>query len=231
MKLAELIRRFRVLADDRKEPYFWEDEDIADWLNDAQAQAAIRGRLLPEDANPAICEVAVSAGQHTYKLHPAVYELVRTGFRPSDVGRRPCKLTLKSREWLDANYPDWRDVDDWHNTEGGTRYLVQNDTSVRIVPTPAEDGTLTIEAYRLPLKQLSIDNDSQSPEIHVAHHEHLLLWALHKAFGIPDSDAYDPGRSIKAEEGFTAYFGPMPDSNLRRITREDVAHHNEAILP
>ena len=231
MTLGDLIRRFRVLADDKEKPYFWSDEDIAEWLNDAQAQACVRGRLLPEDANPAICEVAVTAGQHTYKLHPTVYELVRTGFRPAALGGRPCKFTLVSREWLDANYPDWRDADDWSRTEGGTRYLVQNDTTVRIVPTPTEDGTLTIEAYRLPLKKLSADNDAASPEIHAAHHEHLLLWALHKAFSVPDAELIDPARAQKAEEGFTAYFGPMPDSDLRRITREDVAHHNEAILP
>ena len=134
------------------------------------------------------------------------------------------------REWLDANYPNWRDADDWYHMDGGTRYLVQNDTTLRIVPTPAEDGTLTIEAYRLPLKKLSADNDAASPEIHTAHHEHLLLWALHKAFSVPDAELIDPARAQKAEEGFTAYFGPMPDSDLRRITREDVAHYNRAVL-
>ena len=192
MNLADLIRRFRALAGDTKAPQFWKDADITDWLNDAQAQACVRGRLLSEDANPAICEVAVTAGLHPYKLHPTVYELVHTGFRPAAPGGRPCKFTLVSREWLDANYPDWRDADDWQHTRDGTRYLVQNDTTVRIVPTPGEDGTLTIEAYRLPLKKLSADNDAASPEIHVAHHEHLIQWALHKAFSVPDSEAFDP---------------------------------------
>lgn len=231
MTLADLIRRFRVLAEDKVKPYLWSDEDITDWLNDAQAQAAVRGRLLVEDANPAICEVAVVAGRHTYKLHPTVYELVRTGFRPAAAGGRPCKFSLKSREWLDANYPEWRDADDWQYTRDGQRYLVQNDTSVRIVPIPGEDGMLTIEAYRLPLKKLTADNDTASPEIHTAHHEHLIQWALHRAFGIPDSEVYDPVRAEKAERAFTAYFGPLPDSDMRRITREDVPHHNEAILP
>ena len=176
MTLGDLIRRFRVLANDKEKPYFWSDEDIADWLNDAQAQACVRGRLLPEDANPAICEVAVTAGQHTYKLHPTVYELVRTGFRPAALGGRPCKFTLVSREWLDANYPDWRDADDWSRTEGGTRYLVQNDTTVRIVPTPAEDGTLTIEAYRLPLKKLSISSASGTENALCSAHSSRCSW-------------------------------------------------------
>jgi hypothetical protein len=78
---------------------------------------------------------------------------------------------------------------------------------------------------------MTADNTLGKPEIHQAHHEHLLQWALHKAFGIPDSDGFDPGRSALAERAFTAYFGPMPDSDLRRETRSDVPHHNILILP
>lgn len=151
---------------------------------------------------------------------------------------RSCSFRLVSREWLDAKYPNWREADDWHHMDAGQRYLVQNDTSVRIVPTPAEDGVLTLEGYRLPMATMALPDPSNPgapvhdmPEIHEAHHEHLLLWALHKAFSVPDSEAFDPQRAGKAEAAFTAYFGRMPDSDMRRTTREDVVHHNEAILP
>jgi hypothetical protein len=238
MTLADLIRRFRVLADDKAAPFFWSDPDVVDWLNDAEAQACVRSRLLLEDANPDVCEVAVTAGVHTYQLHPKVYELVRTGFRPSAVGGRSCRFRLVSREWLDANYRHWREADDWHHMDGGKRYLVQNDTSVRIVPIPAEDGALTLEGYRLPMDAMALPDPANpgapvhdTPEIHAAHHEHLILWALHKAFSVPDSESFDPQRAGQAEAAFTAYFGRMPDSDMRRTTREDVAHHNEAILP
>jgi hypothetical protein len=238
MTLADLIRRFRVLAHDTAQPYFWDTANVVDWLNDAEAQACVRGRLLPEDANPAVCQVVVTAGTHTYPLHPSVYELVRVMFHPTAPGGRRSLMRLQSREWLDANYPDWREADDWHHMDGGVRYLVQNDTSVRIVPMPAEAGTLTVEAYRLPLEPMALPDPASpggpvrdTPEIHAAHHEHLVLWALHKAFSVPDSEAFDPARSEKAERGFTAYFGPLPDSDMRRTTREDVVHHNVAILP
>lgn len=238
MTLADLIRRFRVLAHDTAQPYFWDTANVVDWLNDAEAQACVRGRLLLEDANPAVCQVAVTAGVHTYPLHPKLYELVRTGFRPLAAGGRSCIFRVVSREWLDAKYPNWRDADDWHHMDAGQRYLVQNDTSVRIVPIPAEDGTLTLEGYRLPMVSMALPDPSapgapvrDKPEIHEGHHEHLLLWALHKAFSVPDSESFDAQRSAQAEAAFTAYFGPLPDSDMRRITREDVVHHNEAILP
>ena len=68
------------------------------------------------------------------------------------------------------------------------------------------------------------------PEIHQAHHEHLIQWALHRAFSVPDSELFDPDRARLAEEEFTAYFGPLPDSDMRRKTREDVQHYVRGYL-
>ncbi|RPP87255.1 hypothetical protein IPC1125_34030, partial [Pseudomonas aeruginosa] len=60
---------------------------------------------------------------------------------------------------------------------------------------------------------------------------HLVQWALHRGFSIPDMESFDPNRAALAEAAFTAYFGERPDSDLRRITREDVPHHVEAFWP
>ena len=63
MTLEDLIRRFRVLSMDNVTPPFWAAEDVIDWLNDAQAQACVRGRLIREDENPAVCQIALTPGQ------------------------------------------------------------------------------------------------------------------------------------------------------------------------
>lgn len=76
-----------------------------------------------------------------------------------------------------------------------------------------------MEVYRLPIKLLV--NDSDKPEIHEAHHAYLVHWALHRAFSKPDSDGFDPQRADTSERAFTDYFGPRPDSDLRRSTRHD----------
>ena len=215
MTLADLIRRFRVLADDTKAPQFWEDADITDWLNDAQVQACVRGRLLLEDANPAMCVIPVTAGVHSYPLHHLVYEIERIEFKATGESRSQ-HIKIKSRGWLDDNHPGWRD-------DGRcVRFAIQGETSIRLVSTPTVNGVLTIEAYRLPREAMVAEDDT--PEIHQASHEHLIQWALHKAFSVPDSEAFDPQRATKAEDAFTAYFGPLPDSDMRRITREDTPH-------
>ncbi len=202
------------------------DEVVTEWLNEGLLQACVRGRLLLEDANPAMCEIAIEAGQHTYRLHPKVYELVVARFK-ADGHSEATPLKVVSRGWLDSNVRDWRDAAQWQHM-GVKRYLVQNETSIRIVPTPAQDGLLTIEAYRLPRSPMV--DESDAPEIHEASHLMLVDWALYRAFSAPDADAFDPQRAKLSEDSFTDYFGLPVDADLRRITREDTPQTNKVYL-
>lgn len=221
MTLGDLIRRFRILAADVEQPYFWADETLTDWFNDAQEQACIRGRLIREDERPDVCRIELKPWQHTYKLHRSVYELIHVQIKPvAGPVRRLCVL---SRELMDAERPGWREND------RPASALVQDDTTLRVVGRIAPGDVLELECYRLPLRPLEDEGDT--PEIHQAHHVHLIEWALHKAYSCVDAEVFDPNRAALAERAFTSYFGPMPHSDLRRITREDVIHHVRPDFP
>ena len=222
MNLEQLTAQFRVDADDLTEPYFWNAEWIATWLTEAQAEAAIRKRLLYEASNPAVCQIAVSASAATHELHKSLFELVHLRFQATGATTSSV-LTIKAREELDRIRPGWRD-------ETGTpRHAIQDDTRITLVPRPELAGTLHIEGYRVPLKAL--ENDTDKPELHEAHHRQLVHWALHRAFSKPDSETIDPQRAAAAEAAFTRYFGPRPDSDLRRSTRSDVPQTNKVFWP
>ena len=219
MNLEQLIAQFRIDADDLVQPYLWPDEWVAPWLTEAVNEAAVRGRLIYEAADPAICEIAVTAGAATYPLHASLYELASLRFKVAGSDRSE-PVHIKAREELDRIRPGWRD-------ETGTpRHAVQDDTRITLVPRPELAGTLHIEGYRVPLKAL--ENDTDKPEIHEAHHRHLVHWALHRAFTKPDSETIDPTRAATAEAAFTRYFGPRPDADLRRSTRHDEVQTNKA---
>jgi hypothetical protein len=115
----------------------------------------------------------------------------------------------------------------WREDTKPAEYFIQDDTKIRIVGTFPEDAWVQLECYRLPL--FPMQGDADEPEIHKAHHEHLIDWALHEAYSIPDTETYDPEKARRAEADFTAYFGPLPDSDMRRMTREDVPQVNEVI--
>ena len=222
MNLEQLIQQFRVDADDLIEPHFWDAEWIAAWLTEAQAEAAVRGRLLYEAANAAVCQIAVAANTATHDLHKSLFELVHLRFQATGATTSSV-VTIKAREELDRIRPGWRD-------ETGTpRHAVQDDTRITLVPRPELAGTLHVEGYRVPLKAL--ENDTDKPELNESHHRHLVHWALHRAFSKPDADGFDATRASSAEAAFTRYFGQRPDSDLRRATRSDVPQTNKVFWP
>jgi len=222
MTLEDLIQRVRIEADDLFEPYFWSDEVITDWLNEAQEEAAIRGRLIHESDNAAVCTLKVKAGKASYPLHASLYEIDHLAFNRDGLYRvQPLKLV--SGEALDSIMPDWR------NEEGDPEYAIQGDKGLRLVPRPTDAGVVNLEGYRLPLSPMVTGSDE--PGINAAHHRHLVHWALSKAFRVPDAEVFDPQRAQNAEALFTRYFGQQTDSDLRRMTREDVQHHVEPYWP
>lgn len=220
MTLGELIARFRSASNDKVEPYFWSDKDVTQWLNDAQEEAAIRARLIHESDSASLCEIKTTAGKAVYQLKPQMYEITHASW-DEDGTRNYCLLSLTSTEALDKNDRHWRT-----RPASIPHSVIQTDRSVRIVPAPKSDGTLVIEAYRLPKSLMESQDDE--PEINQAHHRHLVSWALYKAFSVPDAEMFDPDRAqIEAAE-FARYFGIQTDSDLRRTTRHDVQHHTDA---
>lgn len=214
-----LVEQFRREADDTKAPYLWQDENVQAWLDEGEQEAAIRANLLPERVNTAICQIAVTAGAASYELHKAVLTIRHARFVAASGNKQTLKVV--SPDGMDSINPFWRD-----DSAGAPCYLVQDEQSATLVPTPSENGTVQMEVYRLPLQSFA---DKNEPEIGGAHHRHLVNWALFKAFSKPDAETIDPTRAAKAEADFNRYFGSRPDAQLGRDMRADQPHHNQAI--
>ncbi|MHB0825093.1 phage adaptor protein [Stutzerimonas nitrititolerans] len=215
MNRNELVREFRIATQDLVAPYLWDTADVVRWLEEAEREACVRGRLLHESIDLDMCEIAVAPEEAVYPLHPRLYEIDHIAFLDDGAScRRPIKLV--SSEYLDATVQDWRD------RVGRVEYAIQGETSLRLVPRPDAPGTVLLEGYRLPNSPAG----ATSFEIHEAQHRNLLDWALFRAFSVPDAETLDLGRAAEAERAFTAYFGVRPGSDLRRQTREDVPQAN-----
>jgi len=217
MILSELIRRFRVAAFDNEQPYLFADQDITDWLNDAVKEAAIRGRLIHDSTTTGVCTISTQPNVSIYALNESLYEIDSIYWLSAGEPHKPNPLSLISQEDMGAIWHDWRTRE-----PNSPQYAIQHDTNIRLVPAPNVAGEIALEGYRTPLVPMVLDTDR--PEINLIHHEYLIHWALHKGFGIPDSEVFDMNRSALAEQEFADYFGQRPDSDLRRITREDVPH-------
>jgi len=218
MNLETLRAQFRIDADDVSTPPLWSDEEVDYWFNEAEEEAAQRANLLYEADNTTVCQIAVTAGTRTYPLDPRVIDIAHARFVPTADTTNVVVLGHTDRLELDRLDPRWRE-----RTET-PRSLVQDDTTVTLVPRPDADGVLHIECHRLPLEPMVADADT--PEISAAHHRYLVHWVLHRAFSKPDSETIDPERAGKAEKQFEARFGRRLDADMRRSYRADRPHHN-----
>jgi hypothetical protein len=234
MTTDELIALYRLLADDRIEPYRLDDVDAQTWLLEAETEAAIRGRLIVD-----LATIGVTGGQPFCWLPDGFYELSHVAFVDAEGARHPLKLVTSEYLDLEAHkepsrlivprgtgYNQPPNLDNWRDATGHPPlFAVQDDTRLRLVPIPTEAGTLHLEGYRTPLRE--VDDD---PEINAAHHPILAQWVLYRALSTPDVDTMDVQRASAALAEFTRYFGEKPDADLRRSTRHDTPHHVEAFF-
>jgi len=221
MTLEELIAQFRSDTFDLELPYLSSDADVTAWLNEAEAEACIRARLIHDDSTPAVCTIAATALTASYPLHTSIIDVTRATFTHTgeDV---EYVLYLTDRVDMDRCYSDWRTRVD------SPRQGIQDDKTFRLGCKPSTDGTITLECYRLPLVNIE-DATSESPEIGRIHHRHLIQWALHRCYSRPDAEIFNPNKSVTALAEFTRVFGLRPDADYRRASQANRAHSNKAV--
>ena len=205
MSLDDLIDAFYSDVNDKADPHLTSREDVIRFLDEAEEEACIRSNLLFDQSTPAVCTIAVTANTGAYKTHSSVLNITKAYFTPT--GGEESELIIIDRLELDRRERGWR-------TRIETpRYLIQDDVKIQLGCLPSTAGTLRIECYRLPLKSME---DSDKPEIHRAHHRHLVKWVSYRAYATPDSELFDPARSARSLAEFEQQFGYHPGAKLKR---------------
>lgn len=211
MNVAELRAAFRRDADDRAEPFLWPDEDILDWLNEAQREACMRARLL-------FCRdtLNVAQGETVVALPPGWFEIRFAALREGgDFRQILCQYDAWERDRL---RPYWRTE---NRCPDG---FVCRDGELELNALPDRDYALFLEGYGFPP---ALRADSDEPGIEAVHHHKLLHWALFRAYTVPDKEVFDPARAAEHEARFEHYFGRKPQAALRRPQSANSPHHNK----
>lgn len=196
MNLGELRARFRKEIRDNVKPYFFDDETVDAWINEAQDEACRRALLIVDSTSDA-ASVSLSAGDIGADLDPSVIFI-----RRAKILGAGNPLVPKVARSMDEEMPAWEEsiastplvfVPDWQRD-----YF-------RVWPPTRDDITIKMTVVRTALAPMVGDKDA--PEIKGTYHVHLLDWAKHKAFAVPDMDAYDPKKSAAHEAAFVRNFG------------------------
>lgn len=212
MNLREGIDQFRIRTMDTANPYLWPDKELAPWFSEAEAEAAVRARLIVDTK-----EISIGAGETgKIDLPELLFDIQYAEIISAD--GTVTEVFSSSRRELDSQRPGWR-----NRTERPTHY-VHDDKSLILSSIPDQDYTLYIEFYRLPSAPMAEDEDE--PEISEAHHLNLIDWVLFRAYSKPDADAFNPNKAKEAETAFVSYFGKRSNADMRRKQNANRPHRN-----
>lgn len=196
MNLGELVALYHNLFDDRKPPPFAGEDDVIGWLNEAEREAAFRGRLIVDST----IEVGIQAGKAIYLV----------GFNALWIRR--VQLALQTVPLTPCNY---KDLDKTHHgwlaaTGTPNHYITGLDTigqplKLRLYPIPVLDDDAALIVVRHPLEPMV--EPANEPEIESRWHEELVHWALYRGYSRPDADSLDVDKALKYYERFEKTFG------------------------
>lgn len=202
MTSDELFDAFRTDVSDDAEPYLWTDAEVWRYLNDAYLMFARLTGGIPDTLS-----FDLTAGEQFTEVSPKIVKF-RDAFLDS-TGRR---LTIINP----LNIPTTGGVDYGqartlflNKTPGLVTYMVIGDWRdrktgvVSWVQIPAAADTVTCSVYRLPLK--TITTGMEFDDIGEEHHEHLMSWMKHRAYGKQDAETFDRGRRDEYKAEFQDY--------------------------
>jgi hypothetical protein len=199
MTPRNLLALYRTEMSDTAEPYLWSDEFVLGAIDDAQKQFARKTDGIPDSLTPEVVEIPVEADGLTglyaadFALHPSILRI--RSARRKDTGRDVEIVNVEDmgprRMFFDG-------------IPGVLRALIigMDQDRCRVWPAPAEDVTIVLSVFRLPLVTITDDEPFEIPE---QHHRHLLMWMKHLGYGVQDAETFDRTKSQEFMDRFEAY--------------------------
>lgn len=193
MNSTELLEAFRSDVVDNETPPLWADVEVYRYIDEAQKMFCRLTEGIEDARTPSVTQLTVPAGTEWIDHSPLILK-IRAAFRDG----RPLGL---------VPFEGTADLFSYRSGSQGTpKALIigESKNALRVHPAPVEDTAITLAVFRLPLKSIT-DAGDQNLEIDEQHHEGLLHWVKHRAYGKQDADGFDPRKAAEAEGAFRAY--------------------------
>lgn len=194
----KILRRLRNDLQDIVEPYLWQDEELLDYLSEAQEQFCKQGMPII-DSKSSICSIEIEAGDEDVKYHESIQRIIEAKAKEFVNGvpkYHKIKVTTQSN-FLDLESTNTHDYGNTvHNEtwihQRGELYAIAVDYDqeyLRLIPIPNKDYTLLLTVERLPLNEINDVNDEL--EVRSIYHSAIRNWAAYLAFMRQDSETFD----------------------------------------
>lgn len=203
--LLQIRNTIRTTLDDTPTTdQLWTDDELDEYINDAENQSCKIADLLIDSTTASVCDITLIASTPTYSISQLILKIFR-----AFVDNATHPLIQTTRRVLDLTIPSWQ------SESGDERSFFVGDTNkITIYKKPDGAGTLRLTVSRLPLVALSADDDT--PEIDGQYHNGMVDWAIYRAYSKQDSKTLDPDKAEIHKNAFNERFGIKPPVTIQR---------------
>ena len=189
---GELHELFRKDVGDTVAPYLWSEEEAYAYMNDAYVQF-VRLTFGVSDVTSDVTQISVTAGEKYSELDPRILKIRKATLLSNN---RPVKI---------------RNAGDGDEQPGDlapghvhSMIIGEQDDLCRWAQVPVTDDTVALSVYRLPLNEITSDNDNFT-DVRPHHHLHLMKWMKHLAYAKQDAETFDKSKSDQCKQEFEIY--------------------------
>lgn len=230
MNAGELTALFRTEVSDIEKPYLWGDDEVMTYLNDAYTMLIRFVGGVP-DATSSITDLAVSIGDTSVQISPAILRIVRA-FRETD--GEEISVIESTDIPLIRNSNGKLALMKIGSQVGKVEYLVMglDRNMVSFFPTPDSAETIKLHVRRLPVTPITSPTNELS-DVGFEHHIHLLKWMKSMAYRKQDVDTLDMEKAQLNESLFLQYCeqAAYEQAKLRRKSIESIRNTRDRHNP
>lgn len=211
---SELATEFRKKVDDLESPYLWSDDEVYDYMDEAQKEFARGVDILTETFT-----LAHTAGDPLIAISDRVTKIRRA--RLVSTGK---SLDVKTMGQIDTSlFDDDYGIElgyfDWEDSVGTPRMVITDYEpgyirAVPYIPAAGTDDQIKIWTYRLP--ETDVTGSGSTLEITERNHQRILLVGMMaQAYAKQDSEV----RNSQLADKYAAEFEYKVERANRRIRR------------
>lgn len=238
MKTQDLVAYFRKQVSDEQQPYLWDDDEVLQYVIDAQdmfvrAMGGISVVTVPAASDPSNLQLQdlvltpniplTAFSPYILRFRSAQLLTAHISIKLMDEAQvglnRVCDPYLN--EFSGFSLPPYLDDTDTGDVQGAVLGYVDNNIRWYRVPIVADSCRLHV--YRLPYPRITAQ---ESPlEIQEQHHLHLSLWMKALAYAKEDAETFDKNLADRNADAFNAYCKKASAEQDRQRFRPRIVHY------
>lgn len=213
MKTADLLAMFRRDMADVEAPYLWADDEVYEYMDQAQVKFCRRTGGIGDVSTPAVTMLDITPTDVMLPTHPSILA-IHDAYDQND--GRPIEI---------VNYKDLvRRGERLRTQPGALRALVIGMEPNKVRPQPLTDQNVTLQLIvdRLPLIKLGTTG-TQDFEVDNQYLPTLLLWMKALAYSKQDAETFDRSRAADFEARF------LTETETAKVEKERALHKTRVV--